>query len=263
MQNIIRKEFFTEENIANLKSQFDNAKPYRHLAIDNFLSPEFADKMYTQFPPLEVLNKHYHGLNENKSEGSNFEQFDPCFQQLKEAVSSKEMTDTLEKVTGIKGLFTTNDNLGAGVHQGKNGSYLDVHIDFNIHHVQKIHRRLNLLVFLNKNWKEEYGGKVELWNEDVTKLGQAYLPSFNRCVIFETSEISYHGYSTINVPEGETRKSFYSYYYTPIGDYKGKYHDTVFKARPEEGALKKIKTDVKETLKNNIKRTMLKLGIKF
>jgi hypothetical protein len=119
------------------------------------------------------------------------------------------------------------------------------------------------LIFLNKNWKEEYGGKVELWNKDVTKLGQAYLPIFNRCVIFETSEISYHGYSTITVPEGETRKSFYSYYYTPIGDYKGKYHDTVFKARPEEGALKKIKTDVKETLKNNIKRTMLKLGIKF
>jgi Rps23 Pro-64 3,4-dihydroxylase Tpa1-like proline 4-hydroxylase len=263
MENIIKKEFFTEENLNNLKKQFDTALPYRHIAIDNFLDQDFANKIYDQFPPLSVLNKHYHGLNESKSEGSNFESFDPCFQQLKQSVASPEMIAALEKITGIKELFTTNDNLGSGVHQGKNGSYLDVHIDFNIHHVQKIHRRLNLLIYLNKNWKEEYGGKVELWNKDVTALGKAYLPILNRCVIFETNEISYHGYSTINVPEGETRKSFYSYYYTPIGDYKEKYHDTVFKARPEEGALKKIKTDVKETLKNSIKRTMLKLGIKF
>lgn len=263
MENIIKKEFFTEENLNNLKKQFDIALPYRHIAIDNFLDQDFANKIYDQFPPLSVLNKHYHGLNESKSEGSNFESFDPCFQQLKQSVGSPEMIAALEKITGFKELFTTNDNLGSGVHQGKNGSYLDVHIDFNIHHVQKIHRRLNLLIYLNKNWKEEYGGKVELWNKDVTELGKSYLPILNRCVIFETNEISYHGYSTINVPEGETRKSFYSYYYTPIGDYKGKYHDTVFKARPEEGALKKIKTDVKETLKNSIKRTMLKLGIKF
>ena len=263
MENIIKSEFFNEANILKLKEEFNNAKPYRHLAIDNFLNAEFAEQLYAKFPPLEVLNKHYHGLNENKSEGSNFDNFDPVFKSLRQAVASKDMTDALEKITGIRGLFTTEDSLGSGVHQGKNGSYLDVHIDFNIHHVQKIHRRLNLLIFLNKNWKEEYGGKVELWNEDVTKLGQAYLPSLNRCVIFETNEISYHGYSTITVPEVETRKSFYTYYYTPIGDYKGKYHDTVFKARPEEGALKKIKTDIKETLKNNIKRTMLKLGIKF
>lgn len=263
MENIIPQAFFTEENIAKLKAEFNSAKPYRHIAIDNFLSPEFADKLYTQFPPLEVLNKHYHGLNESKSEGSNFDSFDSSFNALKSILATKEVTDALEKITGIEDLFTTNDNLGAGVHQGKNGSYLDVHIDFNIHHVQKIHRRLNLLIYLNKNWKEEYGGKVELWNEDVSVLGKAYLPTFNRCVIFETNEISYHGYSTITVPEGETRKSFYNYYYTQVGDYKGKYHDTVFKARPEEGTMKKIKTEVKETLKNNIKRTMLKLGIKF
>jgi hypothetical protein len=97
----------------------------------------------------------------------------------------------------------------------------------------------------------------------VTELVKAYTPGFNRCIVFETNEISYHGYSTIHVPEGETRKSFYSYFYTPIGDYKGKYHDTVFKARPQEGLMKKIKTDVKETLKNNVKRTLKKLGVKF
>jgi len=150
-----------------------------------------------------------------------------------------------------------------GVHQGGNGSYLDVHIDFNIHVERDIHRRANLLIFLNKNWKEEYGGHCELWNKDVTKLEQAYLPSFNRCVIFETSEISYHGYKKISVPEGETRKSFYSYFYTKLREGAAPYHDTVFKARPEEGMIKKVKTDVKETLKNTAKQILKKAGVKI
>jgi len=252
-----------QQFIDGLKKEFSEAKPYKHLMIDNFLTEEFANLIYDKFPPLELLSRHYHGLNENKSEGADFNSFDVSFSQLREALNTEEFKKKVEYITGINDIFSTQDNLGCGVHQGKDGSYLDIHIDFNIHHVQKIHRRLNLLVYLNKNWKEEYGGKLELWNEDVSKLGQAYLPLFNRCVIFETSEISYHGYSKITVPEGETRKSFYAYYYTEPSSFKGQYHDTVFKARPEEGTMKKIKTDVKESLKNNIKRTMLKLGIKF
>jgi Rps23 Pro-64 3,4-dihydroxylase Tpa1-like proline 4-hydroxylase len=252
-----------QQFIDGLKKEFNEAQPYRHIKIDDFLSADFANSLYDNFPPLELLSRHYHGLNENKSEGADFNSFDKVFTDLRAALNTEEFKNKVEHITGIKDIFSTEDALGCGVHQGKNGSYLDVHIDFNIHHIQKIHRRLNLLVYLNKNWKEEYGGKIELWNKDVTALGQAYLPTFNRCVIFETSEISYHGYSTINVPEGETRKSFYAYYYTQPGDYKVQYHDTVFKARPEEGTMKKIKTDVKESLKNNIKRAMLKLGIKF
>jgi Rps23 Pro-64 3,4-dihydroxylase Tpa1-like proline 4-hydroxylase len=260
---LLNNKLSQDSYLEQLRKEFEQAQPYKHIAIDNFLEEGFAEEIYQKFPPLDILSKHYHGLNEQKSEGSNFENFDPVFIKLREVVSSKEFIEKVEFITGLKGLFTTQDALGSGVHQGKNGSYLDIHIDFNIHHVQKIHRRLNLLIFINKNWKEEYGGKVELWNHNVTELGKAYLPILNRCVIFETNEISYHGYSTITVPEGETRKSFYTYYYTQIGDYKGQYHDTIFKARPYEGTVKKLKTDVKETLKNTVKRTLLKLGVKF
>ncbi len=260
---LVPDSFFSEENLAALKKRFDEAQPYRHLVIENFLKPEVAEALHANFPPMDELSIHYQGLNENKSEGSDFTKFHPAFAELRQFVGSPELSKALEKITGIKGLFTTEDNLGSGVHQGKNGSYLDVHIDFNIHHKRDLHRRMNLLIFLNKDWKDEYGGKAEMWNEDVSKMYQAYTPGYNVCVMFETSEISYHGYGKITVPEGMTRKSFYTYYYTPIGNYKGRYHDTVFKARPEEGALKKIKTDVKETLKNNIKYTLKKLGIKF
>jgi Rps23 Pro-64 3,4-dihydroxylase Tpa1-like proline 4-hydroxylase len=263
MSNIFNPKVFNQQSIQELKNQFDKAEPYRHIVIENFLNDGFAETIHENFPTLDQLSKHYKGLNEQKSEGSNFGNFHPAFAQLKDALNTKEFRQVVEQITGLKNIYSTDDNLGSGIHQGKNGSYLDIHIDFNIHHVRNIHRRLNLLIFLNKNWKDEYGGKLELWNADVTECGQAYTPAFNRCVIFETSDISYHGYSKITVPENVTRKSFFCYYYTDVQDKNISYHDTIFKARPSEGAVKKIKTDVKEMLKNNIKRTLKKLGIKY
>lgn len=260
---IIPAAFFEAENLQKLNLEFNAAKPYRHIAVDGFLNESFANSLYENFPGFDKMSRNYQGLNEHKSEGSGFEHFHPAFQQLRDALNSPEFCKALSTITGIEDLYSVEDALGMGVHQGGDGSYLDVHIDFNIHYDQNIHRRVNVLVFLNKNWKEEYGGKVELWNKDVTKLEQAYMPSFNRCVMFETSEISYHGYSKISVPEGESRKSFYSYFYTDLREGAAGYHDTIFKARPEEGLAKKIKTDVKETLKNNIKRVLKKTGIKI
>lgn len=260
---IINPDFFNPAKQAEMKLRFDQAKPYRHLLIEPFLDADFADKLYTNFPGFDLMSRKYNGLNENKSEGSGFEKYDPAFTQLREALNTPEFYKALSDITGIADLFSVDDALGMGVHQGGDGSYLDIHIDFNIHYERDIHRRVNLLIFLNKNWKEEYGGKLELWNENVTQLGQAYLPSFNRCVIFETSEISYHGYGKISVPPNESRKSFYGYYYTKIREGATAYHDTVFKARPEEGLVKKVKTDVKETLKNTAKRILKKAGIKL
>lgn len=262
MSNVFNPQINDQAFVDKLASDFKNARPYRHVVIENFLSEETANKLFSNFPDDADMSRHYKGLNEMKSEGSNFGAFDTAFSDVKKALNDENFRKTLEKITGITDVFSTDDAMGSGVHQGRNGSYLDVHIDFNIHHLSNVHRRLNLLIFLNKNWKESYGGKLELWNADVTKCEQEYLPLFNRCVIFETSDISYHGYSKITIPANESRKSFFCYYYTKPG--KGiKYHDTIFKARPSEGTMKKVKTNVKETLKNNIKRTLKRLGIKF
>lgn len=259
----IPASFFEPANLEKLHSQFEQARPYKHVIIENFLNPDFADHLYRNFPGMDKMSRKYAGLNENKAEGAGFELFDPAFSELRAELNKPEFYKALSTITGIPDLYSVEDALGMGVHQGADGSYLDIHIDFNIHYERNIHRRTNLLIFLNKNWQESYGGALELWNENVTKLEKSYLPLFNRCVIFETSEISYHGYGKISVPEGETRKSFYAYYYTDLRENAASYHDTVFKARPEEGAVKKIKTDVKETLKNTVKRVMKKAGIKF
>ena len=255
--------FGDEENIRHLKDIFHKSLPFKYILIDNFLDEQLAEEICTNFPKKNELSRHYNGLNENKSEGAAFDQFHPSFRELRMLLNSKSFIDDLTTITGINGLFSTEDSLGSGVHQGDNGSFLDIHVDFNIHHLQKVHRRINMLIFLNKDWKAEYGGALEFWDKNVRRLEQSYLPIYNRCVIFETNDFSYHGYSKIKVPEGISRNSFYTYYYTPLGDYKRKFHDTVFKARPEEGVAKKVKTNVKEFMKNSAKRTLLKLGIKF
>lgn len=250
----------TPENLARMAAEFQGAKPYNHIVIDNFLQQDVAESLYGNFPKMTELRKHYNGLNENKSEGSSFDTYHPNFAKVIADITSPEFIKMLEQITGIDNLSIPPDHRGAGVHLGKAGSYLDVHVDFSVHPTLNMHRQLNLLIYMNKDWQEEWGGHIELWNHDVTKLDKKVLPILNRCVIFQCSEISYHGYDKISPPETESRKSIYAYYYTPVGP-GVRYHDTIFKARPSEGTIKKIKTDVKETLKNAAKRMLLTLGL--
>ncbi len=230
--------------------------------MDDFLKAEIAAQLFENFPSFEDFSRHYKGLNEHKSEGSKFDRYHPQFRELKEELSSQPFYDWLSGVTGIKDLFMTDDGLGAGLHQGKRGSFLDVHIDFNIHPKLDVHRRLNLLIYLNKDWKPEWGGAIELWNSDVSKCEKQVMCDFNRCLIFETNEISYHGYTKkLEVPEGVTRKSFYSYYYTQKREDAHAYHDTTFKATPQDSKVKVVSTTVKEKFKNSVKAGLKKIGI--
>lgn len=260
---IFNEKLFAPETIAELKKQFDEGEPYRHLMIDDFLSEDFADIIINNFPGKEAMRRHYEGLNEKKSEGSNFDQYHEAFQQLRDALSTPEFSEWLAKVTGIEGLILPDDFRGAGVHQGTDGSFLDIHVDFNIHSSKNLHRRLNLLIFMTKEWKDAYGGHLELWDKDVKNLGARIAPMPNRCAMFETSEISWHGYGEITVPDGVYRNSFFSYFYTPIDEHsKVKYHDTIFRTRPDESRSKAVKTAAKENAKNFVKGTMRKLGLR-
>lgn len=259
--SIINPKYFSEESRTELNKRFREAKPYPHLVLDNFIDEELAHSLEKNFPSLSEMRKAFDGYNENKSEDSSFDKLHPDFAVYKNILHSNDFLSWLETITGIEGLQIPDDHRGAGLHQGKNGSFLDIHVDFSVHPTLKKHRRLNVILFLNKNWNDSYGGLLELWNHDVTDCGQLVSPQFNRCVIFECSEISFHGYDKITCPEGVTRKSFYAYFYTEVTE-NVRYHDTIFKARPKEGVQKKIVTEVKETTKNMIKRAFYTLGLK-
>ena len=165
----------------------------------------------------------------------------------------------MTKITGIKNLFSTQDSMGSGIHQGENGSFVDVHVDFNMHTEKNLERRINLLIYLNKFWKKEYGGNLELWDKKMTKCYHSIPPSFNTAVIFETDDNSPHGYSKIDIPKNESRKSFYCYYYTTLRK-NFIYRDSKFIPRPNENLFKRSIVNVKELLKVNIKRALKFFG---
>jgi hypothetical protein len=110
-----------------------------------------------------------------------------------------------------------------------------VHADFNKHPVFNLDRRLNALLYLNKDWKEEYGGHLELWNRDVTRCEAKILPVFNRLAVFGTTDFTFHGHpNPLQCPEGTTRKSLALYYFSngrPAEEINGSSNTTLFKAR--------------------------------
>ena len=261
--DILNPIYTSEEKIKSLRSQFETAEPYQHLVMDDFLKLDISDSLLDHFPTREEFDIHWDGMNEQKSEGSGFENWHPDFMKVKEMVMSKEFCDWVGKITGVENSIVTDDKLGCGLHLGQDGSFLDVHVDFNMHHNINKFRRLNLLIYLNKDWKPEYGGHLEMWDKDMKNCVQKVSPDFNRAVIFETSSFSWHGYGKVSLPPEMRRRSFYSYFYTDEQGNQKSYRDTTFKTRPEDGVTKKVATDLKENLKNGVKRTLKALGVKF
>lgn len=235
--------------------------PIRHLVIDNFLNISVADSVFNHFPKEEDMRTHYHGINEKKSEHSDFSKLHSSFHQLHDALSSEDFINWIQQITGITSLQVIEDRLGYGLHQGGNNSFLDIHIDYNLHPIKKMYRKLNLIIFFNPRWEKNWGGHLELWDAEVKNCIQSIEPIYNRCVIFECSEISYHGYSRITVPGGITRKSLYQYYFIPVsGDIS--FHDTIFKPKPKDPFSKKVFTYSKDFVKNSAKKILLKMGLK-
>ena len=130
-------------------------------------------------------------------------------------LNSRPMLHFLEVLTGIQGVLGDPYYEGGGLHQIRPGGVLQVHADFSYHKKVRLDRRINVLIYLNKDWKEEYGGHFELWNRDLTRAEQRILPIFNRCAIFSTTSSSYHGHpQPLTCPPDRTRKSIATYYYS-------------------------------------------------
>jgi hypothetical protein len=229
-----------------LRDQVRSAKPFPNLCLDNFLSPQFAEEVCQAFPSFEDaqrMGRVFSAVNEKrKVQVVESEKFSPPLAQLNQALASPEFLDLLSYAFDIPKLLADDQLVGGGVHQTGPQGLLDVHVDFNYIGERLLHRRLNILVYFNKDWREEWGGKLELWDKDVKVCHHSFLPILNRCIVFETSEISFHGVTAVKCPAGVSRKSFASYYYTKEAPayWDGKYHSTVFKARPGEklkGAL--------------------------
>ena len=217
---------------------FKEAKPFPHLSVDNFLQTELADRLDKNYPGLkDTVWWKYNNHFEKKLACNNINDLDDCFKEFFDLVNSREFVLELEKLTGIKGLISDPSLHGGGLHRIERGGKLDIHADFNYHKVTGWRRKLNLILYLNKDWKEEYGGRTEFWNKEMTQCVSSVLPVFNRMCVFYVDDNAYHGHpEPLECPPGSCRKSLAVYYYTlhEVHPDDILYHSTDYKKRPND-----------------------------
>ncbi|MFO0723055.1 MAG: 2OG-Fe(II) oxygenase [Myxococcota bacterium] len=229
------------------------------MVLENFLEPTFAAEVANSYPDFDTAQRmgfEFRNVNENlKVQITDYAKFPDPTKKLADALASPEFMAQLSEITGIKNLLWDGGFVGGGMHQTGSRGLLDVHVDFNLIEDKKLYRRLNLLLYLNDGWQEDWGGAVELWDPEVKVCHKSLAPVLNRCLVFQTSEHSFHGVSQLTSPPGTQRKSFAVYYYTeeaPVG-WAGRSHGTIFKARPDE-YLKKFALMPAEKLEKQVKK---------
>jgi 2OG-Fe(II) oxygenase superfamily len=208
-----------ETGLDRYRHAFDTASPFRHVVIESFLDPQVAKAVAAGFDVALAHKSHdapkAHKDVLHKTGTPKWDLMTPAQVSALEAVNSSRFTGYLQRLTGVTTVYADPDLTGGGLHSSKRGGYLNVHTDFNFHPRMGLHRRLNLIVYLNEDWREEWGGALELWDRTVTKCEAKIYPMFNRAVLFETSEISFHGHPVpMTCPEDVTRKSIALYYYS-------------------------------------------------
>jgi Rps23 Pro-64 3,4-dihydroxylase Tpa1-like proline 4-hydroxylase len=222
----------------SLRLSYASAKPFPHFVVDNFFDPSLIDQVLAEFPkPGQINWQTFDNEQEIKLASAAESSFGPTTRLLLYHLNSITFLDFLSKVTGIENLISDPCFEGGGLHQIPRGGKLGIHADFNKHRRFGLDRRLNVILYLNKDWKEEYGGHLELWNKEVTQCEAKILPVFNRLAAFGTTDFTFHGHpNPLQCPEGMTRKSLALYYFSngrPAEEVSGE-HSTLFKARNEE-----------------------------
>ena len=238
----------TIEKGAEYGEKYRSAVPFPHIVIDDFLSPEILEKCVDFFPEgNDPDSLTFDRSQERFKTGFNPDYLPGEMRSLFYSLNSRPFLKFLENISGIKGLIADPYFVGGGFHRIKQGGHLSVHADFNHHATLNLERRINVLIYLNKNWKDEYGGQIELWDEDMKKCVVSRTPEFNRCVIFNTTSSSYHGNpQPINHPENIPRRSIALYYYTATWDGSRREHTTQFKPRPKSADMIDWKVKLRE-----------------
>lgn len=219
-----------------LAASFQHASPFPHVVLDGLFEPTALRTLAERFPRAEdVTWWQYDNPLEKKRAFNDLSKLDPSFRRFFDELNSSEFVSQLSKLSGIDGLVADPSLLGGGLHQILPGGKLDVHEDFNVHRELKALRKLNLIVYLNEEWDESYGGHLELWDRDVTCCERKVLPTFNRSVVFRTDCDSNHGHpEPLTCPSDRARNSLALYFYLPADVSSIEYLSTRYKSRPQD-----------------------------
>lgn len=217
----------------NAAKSYRSKQPYPYGGFDDFLPAEVLERVLAELQTLPEAETSFNRPQEKLKTSYVPERLPPYTRNLFYVLNSRPFVQFLEGMTGIKGLIPDPYFAGGGVHVVGNGGHLDIHADFNHNAILNLERRLNVLIYLNKDWEEAFGGSFEIWNNDMTQMVESFVPRFNRMVCFNTGSSTWHGNPTpVNHPEGRPRMSLALYYYTATWDGTKRSHTTLFRPRP-------------------------------
>jgi 2OG-Fe(II) oxygenase superfamily len=223
-----------------LAARFRQRDPFRHIVIDDFLTPDFCKQLLSEFPAFERGNaRNEAGELGKKSTIEKIRGLGPSYTALDNLIQTRGFLDFIGHITGIAELLYDPWYFGGGTHENRHGQDLDAHVDFNRHPVERWHRRLNLIVYLNPEWNPEWGGCLDLHSDPRSPDNRTIpiAPLYNRAVIFETTEWSWHGFKPIDLPQDKrdvSRRSIALYFYTKDrpADELADTHSTIYVDRP-------------------------------
>jgi 2OG-Fe(II) oxygenase superfamily len=198
----------------SLAASYQNASPFPHIVIDDFIDPDVLKAVLAEFPANE--NKNYFDREQErfKFQYQPHESNAGLTRNLFAELNGQAFLGFLEELTGFDGLLSDPYFEGGGLHETLRGGHLGVHADFNVHGRLKVERKLNLLIYLNEDWEDYFGGQLELWDQRMQACEIKVKPVFGRAVIFNTALDSFHGHpEPLNCPPERSRRSIATYYY--------------------------------------------------
>ncbi|HKP95115.1 MAG TPA: 2OG-Fe(II) oxygenase [Fibrobacteria bacterium] len=217
---------------------YQSARPFPHAILTGVFPESILEAVLAEFPSPKGIDWIKFDNDQEKKLGSRVEnKMGDATQRFLAYLNSAPVIRFLEDLTGIQGLIPDPYFEGGGLHQILPGGFLKIHADFNWHNRLKLHRRINLLIYLNKDWEEGFGGHLELWDKDMKECREKVLPTFGKVVVFNTTDYAYHGHpNPLQCPQDRTRKSIALYYYSSTRPKKeiSNAHWTLFQKRRGE-----------------------------
>ncbi len=198
-------------------ARYLSAEPFPHVVLDGLLPDPVLSAVVTEFPAPSEQWRHFDDENQRKYGGGLMElDCGPTIRNVLSEFNASAFVDFLQTLTGIEEALIPDPHYrGGGLHQIEEGGYLEIHADFNRHPSFGLDRRINVIVYLNRDWRSEWGGQLELWDRTMSRAVKIIEPAFNRTVIFSITDTAFHGHpQALRCPPNRTRQSLAFYYYS-------------------------------------------------
>lgn len=244
------------------KAQYASAGPFPHIVLDDVLTPSAFALAAAEFPGIrDPFWKGYLHVNETKYANTQPDTWGTTLNQVAKEFCSPEFVGWLEELTGIGEMMPDWSMDGGGLHQTLRGGHLNIHADFSTHHVhENWARRVNILLYLNTEWRDEWGGKLELWDREMSGVQGRVTPKGNRMLVFTTTHDSFHGHpDALTCPDDVARRSMALYYFTEEAETVRR--STNYQARPDESGLKKLAIRADKNIVDLFDRAKRRLGV--